>query len=261
MKCYIVDAFTDKLFEGNPAAVCIMNEFLPDGLMQDITIENNLSETAFAVKNGEAYHLRWFTPGGEIDLCGHASLATAFVLKNFYDTDQELFLFDTLSGRLEVQKKSEFYQLNFPSIKIREYQLTEKMTQALGAVPIETHIGRDLVFVFLDEAEVKGLTPDFAAIKALDEGLGVFVTAESKSNEIDFIARAFWPKLNINEDPVTGAMFCSLIPYWSKRLGKNSMVAKQVSRRGGTVFCEDKGERVNISGKAILYAVSELQIS
>jgi len=260
MKCYIVDAFAERIFEGNPAGVCIPDEPLPDELMQNIAIENNLSETAFAVKKGEAYHLRWFTPGGEIDLCGHATLATTFVLKNFYEKERELFLFDTLSGRLEVQKKEDIFQLNFPSIKIREYQFTEKMSQALGAVPAETYIGRDLVFVYQDEARVKELAPDFTAIKALEEGLGVFVTAESKSNEFDFVARAFWPKLNINEDPVTGAMFCSLIPFWAKRLGKNKMTARQVSRRGGTVYCEDKGERVNISGKAVLYSVSELQI-
>jgi PhzF family phenazine biosynthesis protein len=260
MKCYIVDAFAEKIFEGNPAGVCILENPITDRLMQDIAIENNLSETAFAVNKGEAYHLRWFTPGGEIDLCGHATLATAFVLKNFYDKENDLFLFDTQSGRLEVQKKGDLFHLNFPSIKIKEYQLTEKMTRAVGAVPYETYIGRDLVFVFQDEVQVKELTPDFVAIKSLDEGLAVFVTAESKSNDYDFVARSFWPKLSINEDPVTGAMFCSLIPYWAKRLSKTKMIARQVSRRGGTVYCEDKGERVNISGKAALYSVSELYI-
>lgn len=260
MRCYIVDAFADKLFEGNPAGVCILDEPLSDGLMQNIAIENCLSETAFAIKRGEAFNLRWFTPGGEIDLCGHATLATAFVLKNFYDKVQELFLFDTLSGRLEVRKNDDIFQLNFPSIKIREYKLTDKMTQALGAVPSETYIGRDLVFVFQDEAQVKELTPDFAAIKSFDEGLAAFVTAPSKSEEFDFVARSFWPKLNINEDPVTGAMFCSLIPFWAKRLGKKMMTARQISKRGGTVYCEDMGERVNISGKAVLYSIAELQI-
>ena len=258
MKCYIVDAFAEKVFEGNPAAVCILEEPLPDGLMQDIAVENNLSETAYAVKTGETYHLRWFTPGGEIDLCGHGTLATAFTIKNFYDKESDLFLFDTLSGRLEVQKIEDLYQLNFPSKMIREYQLTDKMVEALGAVPSETYIGRDIVFVFDDEAVVRELTPDITAIKAFKDGLGVFVTAKAK--DYDFVARAFWPKLNINEDPVTGSMFCSLIPYWSKRLGKSKMIAKQVSKRGGVVYCEDKGERVNIAGKAVLYAVSELQI-
>ncbi|MCL1876355.1 MAG: PhzF family phenazine biosynthesis protein [Synergistaceae bacterium] len=260
MRCYIVDAFADRLFEGNPAGVCVLSEPLPDGLMQNIAIENNLSETAFAVRKDEAYHLRWFTPGGEIDLCGHATLATAFVLKNYYDKEQDLFLFDTLSGRLEVRKNGDIFQLNFPSIKIREYQHTEKMTQALGAVPSETYIGRDLVFVFQNDQQIKEMTPDFAAIKAFEEGLAAFVTAPSKSSEFDFVARAFWPKLNINEDPVTGAMFCSLIPFWAKRLGKSRMTARQVSKRGGTVYCEDKGERVNISGKAVLYAISEFRI-
>ena len=260
MKCYIVDAFAEKIFEGNPAGVCILESPISDRLMQDIAIENNLSETAFAVKKGEAYHLRWFTPGGEIDLCGHATLATAFVLKNFYSKELDLFLFDTQSGRLEVRKEGDVFQLNFPSIKIKEYQLTEKMTQALGAVPSETYIGRDLVFVFKDEVKVKELAPDFAAIKSLDEGLAVFVTARSKSADYDFVARAFWPKLSINEDPVTGAMFCSLIPYWAKRLTKAKMIARQVSKRGGTVYCEDKGERVYISGKAALYSESELNV-
>lgn len=258
MKCYIVDAFADRLFEGNPAAVCITDEPLGDELMQSIAIENNLSETAFAVKNGGAYHLRWFTPGGEIDLCGHATLAAAFVLKNFFELGSNQFSFDTLSGRLEVLAKGSVFELDFPSIAVRKYPLSQKMTDALGATPAETFIGRDLLFVFEDESGVKSLSPDFTKLKELDEGLAVFVTA--KSDKFDFSARAFWPKLGVNEDPVTGSMFCSLAPFWAKRLGKSELRARQLSKRGGTVHCTDNGSRVKISGSAVLYASSELHL-
>jgi len=260
LKCYTVDAFTDKVFAGNPAAVCILNKWIPKELMQNIAIENNLSETAFAVKTPNAYHLRWFTPGGEIDLCGHATLATAFVLSTFYECDKSEFVFTTLSGKLTVTKVENMFEMNFPSITIKKYPLSGKMIEALGnIVPMETYIGRDLVFVFEKEEQVRSLHPDFEKLKALDEGLGVFVTAMGE--QTDFVARAFWPKLDVNEDPVCGSMYCNLIPYWSKKLGKPAMVAYQLSKRGGTVYCVDKNERVLISGFASLYAISELQIS
>ncbi len=260
MKCYIVDAFAEKIFEGNPAGVCVLDKWISDELMQNIAIENNLSETAFTVKIGQEYHLRWFTPGGEIDLCGHATLATAFILSNFYDKESVKFRFTTLSGELVVIRNNDVYEMNFPSIKIKKYPLTEKMIDALGGViPVETYIGRDLIFVLENEAQVKELAPDFAKIKSLDEGLAVFVTAAGE--KFDFVARSFWPKLGVNEDPVCGSMFCSLIPYWSERLHKSTMVARQLSKRGGTVYCIDNQERVQISGTAALYSISDLQIN
>ena len=258
MKCYIVDAFAEKVFEGNPAGVCVLDKWISDELMQNIAIENNLSETAFTVKTDQGYHLRWFTPGGEIDLCGHATLATAFVLSNFYDKHTVEFHFITLSGELIVVKNNDVYEMNFPSIKIEKYPLTEKMINALGGVtPVEAYMGRDLVFVLESEEQVKELTPDFTKIKSLDEGLAVFVTAASE--KFDFVARSFWPKLGINEDPVCGSMFCSLIPYWSQKLNKSTMVARQVSKRGGTVHCVNNDDRVQISGTAALYSISDLQ--
>jgi len=259
MKCYIVDAFAEKIFEGNPAAVCVLDNRISDELMQNIAVENNLSETAFVVKSKSGYHLRWFTPSGEINLCGHATLASAFILSNFYEKNVNEFNFETLSGELTVLKKGSIYEMNFPRIIIEEYPLSDKMIETLGNItPIETYIGRDLVFVVENEQQVKELSPDFTKMKALEEGLAVFVTAAG--NNFDFVARAFWPKLGINEDPVCGSMFCSLIPYWSNKLNKSTMVARQISKRGGTVYCNDINERVLISGNASLYAISEIQI-
>ncbi|EON70693.1 PhzF family phenazine biosynthesis protein [Lysinibacillus sphaericus] len=261
MKYYVVDAFAEKLFEGNPAGVCIMEDWLPEDLMQKIASENNLSETAFAVKEGDKdnYHLRWFTPGGEIDLCGHATLATAYVITNYYEKQLEKIRFQTMSGELIVLKNNNLYELDFPSIKIEEYILTEQMVEALGITPIETYIGRDLVFVLEKEDDVLNLSPDFAKLAQFPEGLAVFVTAKGKA--VDFVSRAFWPKLQVNEDPVCGSAHCSLIPFWAKRLEKNDMIARQLSKRGGTLYCKYKEDRVKISGSAVLYSIADLQLN
>ncbi|WP_107926019.1 PhzF family phenazine biosynthesis protein [Lysinibacillus parviboronicapiens] len=260
MKYYVVDAFAEKIFEGNPAGVCIMEDWLSEDMMQEIASENNLSETAFAVKKGhkDHYHLRWFTPGGEIDLCGHATLATAYVITNYYEKELEKIRFQTKSGELVVLKNSNLYELDFPSIKVEEYTLTNQMVEALGIKPIETYIGRDLVFVLEKEEDVLNLSPDFAKLALFPEGLAVFVTAEG--NEVDFVSRAFWPKLQVNEDPVCGSAHCSLIPFWSKRLGKNDMIARQLSKRGGTLYCKYNEDRVKISGSAVLYSIADLQL-
>jgi PhzF family phenazine biosynthesis protein len=258
MKQYVVDAFAEKVFEGNPAGVCVMDQWLPDDLMQKIAIENNLSETAFCVKEEKGYHLRWFTPGGEIDLCGHATLATAYILMRFVVPETQMVRFNTLSGELSVTRQGDLYELDFPSIAPRPYALTDIMIEALGVTPIEVYKGRDLIFLLESENVVKQLSPDFEKIKHFPEGLAAFVTAPSQ--EFDFVARSFWPKLGINEDPVTGSMYCSLLPYWSQKLYKTKMVARQVSQRGGTVYLEDCGERVKISGKAALYAIAEINI-
>jgi PhzF family phenazine biosynthesis protein len=258
MKQYVVDAFAEKVFEGNPAGVCVMDQWLPDELMQKITIENNLSETAFTVKEEKGYHLRWFTPGGEIDLCGHATLATAYILMRFVEPETQTIRFNTLSGELTVTRQGDLYELDFPSIEASPYPLSDPMTAALGVTPLEVYKGRDLIFLLESEDAVKQLTPDFEKIKQFPEGLAAFVTAKSKA--FDFVARSFWPKMEINEDPVTGSMYCSLLPYWSKKLHKTKMVARQVSQRGGTVYLEDCGKRVKISGKAALYSIAEINI-
>ena len=219
---YIVDAFAEEVFKGNPAAVYVLEKWLPEAVMQNIAIENNLSETAFTVKEGQSYALRWFTPEREIDLCGHATLATAFVLFNYYSVAEETLHFTSQSGPLAVTKKEEYYYLDFP------YILPER-------IPI------------LPEYE--------AALKALDLGVGVIVTASGDS--VDFVSRTFFPKLRINEDPVCGSAHANLIPYWGKRLNQTTLSAYQVSPRGGFLTCEVKEDRVIIGGTAKLFAKGE----
>lgn len=259
MKCYVVDAFAENLFEGNPAAVCIMDNWILDNTMQKIAAENNLSETAFAVKEGDGYRLRWFTPGGEIDLCGHATLATAYVIANYYEENVDRITFQTMSGELVVVKKGELYEMDFPSRMPEEFTLTEQMVEALGVKPIETYLGRDLMFVLEREEDVQNASPDFSKLEKLPDGLGVLITA--KSEKYDFVSRCFFPKLNVNEDPVCGSAHCNFIPFWAKRLGKDDMIARQLSKRGGTLYCKLVGDRVKISGSAVLYSIADLQVN
>ncbi len=258
MKCYFVDAFAEKVFEGNPAAVCILEKWPSDNLMQLIAKENNLSETAFAVKTGDKYHLRWFTPGGEIDLCGHATLATAFVLANFYTKEAKQWIFQTLSGDLTVLKKGELFEMDFPSRMPAKIDISNNIINALGVTPVAAYLARDLMLVLEDENNVLQATPNFTALKEIEDGVGVILTA--KSNQFDFVSRAFFPKLNVNEDPVCGSAHCQLIPYWSEKLNKTEMVARHLSERGGTLYCKLDCERVRISGYAVLYSVAELQL-
>ncbi|MDT8862863.1 PhzF family phenazine biosynthesis protein [Alkalihalobacillus sp. MEB130] len=258
MKYFVVDAFAEKVFEGNPAGVCIMNDWISDELMQKIAIENNLSETAFAVKEVGHYRLRWFTPGGEINLCGHATLATAFIILNYYEKQLNTVKFNTISGELTVNKQDDLYELDFPSVPSEEIAVTNQMISALGIVPKETYLNRDLVFILESEEDVRNVSPDFAQLEKLPEGLGVCVTA--KGSEFDFVSRAFFPKLKVNEDPVTGSLHCSLIPFWAKRLEKQELVARQLSSRGGTLYCKHEDTRVKMAGKAVLYSVAELTV-
>ncbi|WP_338450945.1 PhzF family phenazine biosynthesis protein [Niallia oryzisoli] len=258
MKYFVVDAFAEKVFEGNPAGICIMNDWISDELMQNIAIENNLSETAFAVKEAAHYRLRWFTPGGEINLCGHATLATAFIILNYYEKQLDSVKFNTMSGELTVNKQDDLYELDFPAVSSEEISVTDQMISALGVVPKETYLNRDLIIVLESEEEVRNISPDFAKLKTLPEGLGVCVTAQGR--EYDFVSRGFFPKLKVNEDPVTGSLHCSLIPFWANRLGKKEMVARQLSNRGGTLYCKYEDIRVKIGGRAVLYSVAELNI-
>lgn len=261
MNYYVVDAFTDKLFEGNPAGVCILDSWLSHETMANIAIENNLSETAFAVKENDHYGLRWFTPGGEIDLCGHATLATAYILFRFVETDQTVLSFHTKKAghQLTVTKKDDLYEMDFPAIIPTPDHLTDTIIEALGETPDDVlRTARDVICIFNDEETVKDLTPDFQKMKQIPEGLSVYVTA--KSETYDFVARAFWPKLNIDEDPVCGTMYCALVPYWREKLKQDQFVARQVSPRGGTVYCEFRGERIKLSGKAVLYLSGQLYV-
>ena len=261
MKQYIVDAFAEEVFEGNPAAVCVMDRWLDDAIMQKIAIENNLSETAFAVWEDDHYHLRWFTPSKEVDLCGHATLGTAFVLSNIFKPDENRFVFDTLSGRLIVTRKDDLYEMDFPSRMPEIVDVSEKMIQALnGAQPLGAYLSRDLMLVLPDEKSVSEFEPDWSKIIAVPEGMGFLITAKADGNEYDFVSRTFFPKIKVNEDPVCGSAHCNFVPFWAEKLGKNEMTAHQVSPRGGIVYCRNDKERVYLSGRAALYSEAEIHI-
>lgn len=257
MKCYHVDAFAEKVFEGNPAAVCVLESYPADALMQKIAGENNLSETAFAVKEGEGYHLRWFTPGGEIDLCGHATLGTAYVLFRFFEPDADRITFQTMSGALTVVKKGDLLEMDFPAYTLKEVPVTPEMEDAFGTKITEAWLGRDLLCVTEDAAALPSLTPNQAKLTALD-GLLQHITA--KSAEFDCISRTFAPKLAVPEDPVCGSGHCHIVPLWAKKLEKANIIARQASPRGGTLYCEMQGARLTIAGKAVLYSIAELEL-
>lgn len=258
IKQYIADAFTDTVFHGNPAAVCILDTWLPDETMKSITIENNLSETAFAVKEGNGYHLRWFTPGGEIDLCGHATLGTAYILTRFYEKDAAAISFSTLSGTLTVEKRDDLFRMDFPAYTLKEIPVTDAMEKALGVRPRKAFMGRDLLCVLDTEEEVRQLSPDQDQLQTLP-GLLQHVTAPGNA-PYDCVSRTFAPKLSVPEDPVCGSGHCHIVPYWASRLGKHKITAYQASPRGGTLYGEMNGSRVFLSGKAVLYSESTLHI-
>lgn len=259
MKQYVIDAFTDKVFHGNPAAVCVLDKWLSKDMMMNITRENNLSETAFTVKNGDLYELRWFTPGGEIDLCGHATLATAYVLLNFYEHIENQIVFSTMSGNLTVVRKDDFYEMDFPAYELMPVSVTQEMISAIGAVPKAAYMGRDLLCVFEDASVIENLNPDTEKLKLL-EGLLLQVTAPAKDLQYDCVSRSFAPKLNVQEDPVCGSGHCHIIPYWANVLNKDTLIAYQASPRGGTLYCRMDGNRVILAGKAALYSKSEIYI-
>lgn len=261
LKQYVVDAFTDTVFGGNPAAVCVLDEWLPDEIMQKIARENCLSETAFTVREGAGYRLRWFTPGCEVNLCGHATLATAYVLANFYDAESTCFDFDSLSGPISVKRDGELFQLNFPAGNPAPVRVTAELEEAVGFRPAEAYLAASYLLVMEKEEDVAEYKPDFKRIAQIPEGGGVIITAPSSHPEYDFASRCFFPKQSIDEDPVTGSSHSStLVPYWSKRLGKTELVAKQLSARQGTLYCKAAGDRSLISGKAVLYSKAEITV-
>jgi predicted PhzF superfamily epimerase YddE/YHI9 len=252
-----VDAFTDRLFGGNPAGVCLLERWLPDEVMQAIAAENNFSETAFLVPRGADFDLRWFTPAIEIDLAGHPTLASAFVLFNEGKVAGERVRFHSRSGRLTVTRKGDVLELDFPSRPPVPCVVPDALFRGLGKKTVEVLKSRDYLAVFATEADVRSLQPDFDALRKLDT-LGVIATATG--NDSDFVSRFFAPAAGINEDPVTGSAHCTLIPYWSQRLDKMKLFAHQISRRGGELFCEQKGDRVRIGGKAVLYLRGEIEL-
>lgn len=255
MKQYIVDAFTDEVFKGNPAAVCLMNQWLDDELMRKIAIENNLSETAFAVKSGDNYQLRWFTPGGEVDLCGHATLATAYIITHFVEADSATVNFETLSGLLRVMRKDEVLTLDLPSYHPKPIPVTEQMTMAIGIKPVAAYMDADMVLILESDQQVKKIVPNQDIIKQMD-GLILHVTAPG--TEYDCVTRSFAPKCNVDEDPVCGRGHCHVIPIWAGKLGKSDLAAYQASARSGVLYCRYAGERTYLSGKAVLFAESEI---
>lgn len=257
MKQYIVDAFTDRVFHGNQAGVCILDEWLSEEMMLNIARENNFSDTAFAVKEGEKYHLRWFTPGGEINLCGHATLASAFVLFKFYLQNRSEVVFTSLSGDLIVKREEDLLEIEFPAFRLTKVPVTDAMADALGTRPQEAFLGRDLLCVFDDEEIVRSLSPDADKVKGLD---GLLLHATSPGSNSDCVSRSFAPKLEIIEDPVCGSGHCHIIPYWSERLGKTELIAYQASKRGGTLYCRTQGDKVFLAGKAALFSVCELYV-
>jgi len=254
---YQIDAFADKPFEGNPAAVVPLDAWLSEETMQAIAEENNLAETAFFVPAGDGFHIRWFTPRKEVALCGHATLASAFVLFELLGYEQDSIQFDSQSGPLAVTKSGDLLTLNFPANLPVKCETPEELIKGLGSVPLECYRNDDYVAVFEDEQTVLSIEPEHRYLEQLDLR-GVIVTAPSVAQ--DFVARFFAPKFGIPEDPVTGSAYTQLCPYWSERMGKTEFSARQVSSRGGSLVCELKGDRVFISGGAIKYLEGTIEV-
>ena len=254
---YQIDAFANKVFEGNPAAVVPLDKWLPKTMMQSIAQENNLSETAFFCKSGEVFDLRWFTPNSEVKLCGHATLASAFVIFNFLNYKLKKILFKSLSGILYAEKIGDLIRMDLPSQNPIKCDIPKLLEDGLGARPNSCYFNEDYVAVFENEEDVISMQPNFHKLKLLDSR-GVIITAPG--GKYDFISRAFFPKYMIFEDPVTGSAYTKLIPYWYERTGKTEFNSKQVSERGGELFCKYDNERVFISGYARMYMKGEIKL-
>jgi PhzF family phenazine biosynthesis protein len=252
LSIYQVDAFTSRLFGGNPAAIVpLESAWLPDATLQGVAAENNLAETAYIIRKPDGrYDLRWFTPTTEMDLCGHATLASAFVIFRHLEPALDRVAFDTRSGELVVTRDGALLSMDFPSRKPEPCAVDSRLKQSLGGKPLHVLGSRDYFVVYGSEDEIRALTPDFRELTKMDR-FATIVTAPGKS--VDFVSRFFAPAAGVDEDPVTGSAHCSLIPYWAGQLGKSKLTALQVSPRGGELWCEDLGERVKISGHAVEY--------
>ena len=255
MKQYIVDAFTDKIFSGNPAAVCVLDSFPSEDIMQSTAAENNLSETAFVVKENDHYHIRWFTPKSEIDFCGHATLATAFILFNYYAQSADTLNLYGQIGEFTVRRSEDLIRMEFPAYKLEHIEITDTMIEALGTIPLAAYKDRDILFILHDEDEVRNLQPDMELISKLD---GACIAVTAKGTEYDCVSRVFALKFGLNEDPVTGSTHCMIAPYWCKRLNKSHITAFQASSRNGILYCECIGDKVIISGKAVLFSINDI---
>lgn len=253
---YQLDAFTQRLFGGNPAAVVLLDAWLPDSVLAAIAAENNLAETAFVIPRPDASPLRWFTPTVEVDLCGHATLAAADVLFRYRFPSLARLVFSTRSGELAVTRDGALLKMDFPARPGKPIAVTDALAAALGARPREAYMARDLLAIFDSESEVRSLGPDFPRIASL-AAFAVIVSAPGDT--VDFVSRFFAPGAGIPEDPVTGSSHCTLVPYWAARLGKNKLTAQQLSARGGDLLCELRGDRVVIAGHVVEYLRGEIE--
>lgn len=254
---YQIDAFTKEIFRGNPAAVCPLDEWLPEELMQKIAAENNLSETAFYTRSGNGYELRWFTPKVEVDLCGHATLATAHVIFNYYEKELQKIDFYTKSGKLTVSREGSLIVMDFPSRPPAATEVPKQLLEGLVDKPEQVLKSRDYFVVYESQDQIERLQPKFDLLAQVD-GTGIIVTAKGK--EADFVSRFFAPQSGIDEDPVTGSAHCTLIPYWAEKLGKTSFRAIQLSQRRGELLCQLLGDRVSIAGNSATYLHGEIEV-
>nr|AIA13566.1 Phenazine biosynthesis-like protein [uncultured bacterium] len=260
LQIFQVDAFTKEVFRGNPAAVVPLPKWLDDETMQRIAAENNLAETAFFVPMEDHYEIRWFTPAVEVNLCGHATLGSAYVIFNCLHLEDHFIRFSSKSGELTVEKQGDVLVLDFPRYGVNEIEIDKKLVEAVDKKPLqmfETQ-GHMVMMLFEKESDVAAIAPDFSALTRIEDFNEVIVTA--KGGASDFVSRMFAPKLGIPEDPVTGAIHCSLIPFWAERLGKEQLFARQISARGGDLFCSLSGDRVKIGGNASLYLKGEIYV-
>ena len=257
---YQIDAFTTKLFHGNPAAVCPLKDWLPDDVLLNIAKENNLAETAYFVhKHDNVFHLRWFTPEIEMDLCGHATLASAFVILNCLNFDYDSLVFETLSGDLSISKSNNQLEMNFPSRPAEKASLPQIIRDSLSIQPIEVYLARDYVLLYSSEEDIKSLKVNAAVLEEinLDPG-GIIATSIGQTS--DFVSRFFTPGASVFEDPVTGSAHCTLVPFWAERLSKTTLHARQISERGGDLYCKLENGRVFIKGSAVKYLKGQIEI-
>jgi PhzF family phenazine biosynthesis protein len=252
-----VDAFSSSVFSGNPAAICPLEEWLPDAVLQAIAAEINLAETAYFVRNGGSFHLRWFTPVCEVDLCGHATLGSAYVLFHELQLPGDTVRFDTKSGQLAVRREGKLLAMDFPSRPPKPIDADPALAPALGGAPVEILAARDYLVRYASEQELRQLAPDMEALKRIDR-FGFIATAPG--TDCDFVSRFFAPAKGIPEDPVTGSAHCTLIPYWAKQLNKDTLHARQISPRGGELFCKLSGDRVEIAGQAALFLRGRIEV-
>lgn len=257
IKLYQIDAFSQHIFKGNPAAVCPLEAWLSDDILQAIALENNLSETAFCVANATGFDIRWFTPSKEVNLCGHATLACAKVIFDELAYDKDVIVFQSRSGELKVRKNNDLFELDFPNNQATECEAPSALLNAFASTPVKVLKKQDYMVVFAHEQDVINAQPDLTLLKTLDLQ-GVVITAAS--DQYDFVSRFFAPNFGIDEDPVTGSSFTELAPYWAQQLNKTQLHAKQVSSRGGEVFCQVLKERVLISGHAVKYLSGTITI-